>query len=140
MSFQRLQQGDEYPATVLATNSTGAASNPDAAPTVDFYNSAGSNILSGQSMAPIDLSNATGLFQRRVRLGQPFPAGSYSAVYSWSIGAFTGRTSEMFEVLAGGNEDGSVVSMHFFNRPHASFVVYQTDAGKLRSGRNPRAE
>lgn len=133
----RWQLGEHVPMQVQCRNSTGAPVAPTAAPTLSVYDSSGTRIVNEKTIPVLDRFGTTGLFGIWLYLTSAFAAGQYAAVYSWTSGVFTGRFVEQFEVVAGGNADGAVISMYYYQRPHARFVVQQLDSGRLVKNRNP---
>jgi hypothetical protein len=130
------QLGDFVNLAVLTTDSAGLPAAPDAAPKVDIYDSS-SVVVAGQGVPAIDRTIVTGLFGLRLPLDGKFSPGQYTAVYRWTVGAFSGQETDTFEVLPGGHPDGAVVAAFYLDKPHARFIVQQTDAGKIVRGRNP---
>jgi hypothetical protein len=55
-------------------------------------------------------------------------------------GQAKGTASDTFDLIAGGDEGGAVVSMFAIDRPEARYVVGQLASGKLVQGRNPRLQ
>jgi hypothetical protein len=86
-----------------------------------------------------DRYGITGLFQTQIFLGPAFAPGQYTVSYSYSSGggSFSGMADDNFEVLPGGDTDGTTEAMYFYHRPQADFVVQQLSSGKLKKRRNP---
>jgi hypothetical protein len=133
----RYQLGEEVPLKLLCVNGAGAPVAPDAAPTVDIWRGA-TKVLAGAMLPTLDRAAATGLFRLGVFLGGAFSEGRHTAVFRYRAGSYYGQAVEDFEVVPGGSRDGAVVAVHWYERPHAGFVVQQLDSGKLTRGRNPR--
>jgi hypothetical protein len=72
-------------------------------------------------------------------LGSSFPAGRYRVSYHWTVGGYAGEAEDNFEVAAGGDPAGAVISLCWYERPHANFLIMQLDpaSGRLLFGRNP---
>jgi hypothetical protein len=133
----RYQLGEEIPLSVLCVDADGAPANPSVAPHMDIYRGA-TQVLAGKLLPQLDPGGATGLFGLRLFLGADFSEGRHTVVYRYLTGSYLGQQTEEFEVVAGGHRDGAVLAMHWYERPHARFVVQQLDSGKLVKGRNPR--
>lgn len=132
----RLQLGDEVTLTCLCVNGSGVPSAPDAAPKIDVYAGA-VKVVSGKAIPALDRYGTTGLFAFNLLLGTQFATGRYSVTYRYTNGAFADLQADVFDIIAGGQPDGDIISMHWLPLPHANFLVYQTDSGKLRKVRNP---
>jgi hypothetical protein len=132
----RFVLGEEVPLGVLCFDGSGTPSAPDAAPMVDVYSGA-AKVLSGQPLPALDKFGTTGLFAWPLLLDARFAPGKYTAVYRYLVGGTAGGDEDTFDVLAGGNADGQVLSMFWYPRPQANFIVYQTSDGSIRKGRNP---
>ena len=132
----RFQLGEHVPLAVLCRNSSGQPAAPDAAPQVDVYSDT-THPTTGKAIPAQDKSLVTGLFTYRLFLGSGFVVGRYTVTYHWVIGANHGMQVDDFEIVGGGHEDGEVISMYFYDRPHADFIVQQLSSGKVVRGRNP---
>ncbi len=138
MSYRgRFQLGTEVTLAVLTVNGSNLPSFPDAAPVVEVWSSTGL-VLAGRAMPVVDRYGTTGLFQLSTFLDARFSAGRYTAVYRYEVGSYEGLVEEVFEIVAGGDPAGAVIAMHYYDRPHAKFVVMQLDGGSLLARRNPR--
>lgn len=108
---------------------------PNNPPVIDIRGSGG---LIRQVQAPgLDRYQVTGLFSYPLRLDASFPAGSYSATYFFVAGSFNGLEEDTFEVVAGGNSDGAIVTHHYWARPEATYLVQQTESESILLKRNP---
>lgn len=132
----RFQQGQEVPLSLLVLNSSGTPAAPDAAPTIRVYNQSGTAVYT-DSVPVLDRFGQTGLFGFNLFLDERFPTGIYAAVYQWAVSSSNRADYDRFEVLAGGSRQGSIVSMEYYHRPQADFVVQSTFAGTVLKGRNP---
>lgn len=137
MYLGRYFQGQQVPLTLSATDQNGTPGLPGAAPTARVRGDAG--VLQVLALPILDRYGATGLFQTLLTLGSSFPAGRYRVSYHWTQGGFTGTTEDVFEVAPGGDAAGAIISMAWYERPHANFLILQTDpsSGQLLFGRNP---
>ncbi len=132
----RFQLGDIVPLFLLARTAGGTPSPVAAPPTVEVWSSAGDKVVS-KEMPIIDRYTYDGTFLLPVALGAGFVAGVYTVVYHFTIGSYYGIETANFEVMPGGHTDGTVVSMYFYERPQARFIVQQLDSGLMIQGRNP---
>jgi hypothetical protein len=133
----RQQLGTEITLTVLCVDGNGAPVAPTNAPMMEVYDSAG-NQITGKRIPPLEQAVVTGLFQYNLFLGALFSAGTYTVVYRWVSGGNHYGEMDTFEIIPGGHADGSVISLYFYERPGARFLVQQLDSGKLVQGKNPR--
>lgn len=133
----RYQLGVEVPLSVRTTNSAGSAALPAACPSIDVYSDS-AKVVSGKQIPISDRYGVTALFRHGLFLSQLYTAGRYEVAYRWVIGSYEGGQVDTFEVLAGGDGDGSVISMYHLRKPQASWIVQQRDSGKIMKGRNPR--
>jgi hypothetical protein len=134
------QLGAEVPVGVQCTDASGEPAAPDAAPTITIYSAAGAKIVENKKIPPKDRADSLGFFEHFVRLGSDFTVGAYSVLYKWATGggAFSGCAVDYFEVIPGGSSDGTVLGLHYYDAGHAQFLVQQTDAGIIKTGKNPR--
>lgn len=127
--------GDSIPLSVQGLNTTPVATLPDSAPTARIYS--GSTLKESVSLPICDRYKLTGYFQKRHRLSSAYSAGTYSIVYDVVISSTTYRKAEWFTVVAGGDADGSVIAAAAVERPEANIILYETESGCLKAGRNP---
>lgn len=132
----RYSLGQEIPLGVLTVNADGTPTLPTTAPHMDIFSSS-AKVLEGKLIPIIDRGGQTGYFQYPLFLGPLFAAGRYSVIYRYLVGSYLGQVEDVFEVLAG-DDEGAVIAMYWYERPHAAFVVQQLDSGLLVRGRNPR--
>ncbi len=78
------------------------------------------------------------LFGQRLLLTAEFAPGRYEIYYRYRASTYSNVVTDVFEIAAGGDTAGSVVSMVGYKRPHATYVVHQLDSGRIRKGKNPR--
>lgn len=64
--------------------------------------------------------------------------GTYTVTitFATTIGG-SATVDQTFDVVAGGDSGGQVISLYSYDRPEASFVLAQLSSGKLVQGRNP---
>lgn len=131
----RFHVGQSIPLGLASMNTTRVPTAPDEAPLAKIYNA------SGTLQETIDLplaSAAKFYFQKRSRLGSGYSAGRHFVIYQWLIGGVTYQVADTFDVLSGGDADGGVIAMDVSNLPTGRHVVFETETGTLKSGRNPR--
>lgn len=112
---------------------------PTAAPTIEVY-SGTARVITPRSIPPLDrygLTVPASLWQYRLLLDGRFDVGGYSVVYRWAVGSYNGVEIDTFEIMPGGHEDGAAIASYFYRRPNASYIVQQTDAGRIIKGKNP---
>jgi hypothetical protein len=135
----RYRLGEYVPlsVTTLAT-SAGSATAPTSAPTVTVHRTL-STIVNAKRLPPTRPA-ATGQFSADLFLGSDYAVGTHSANYAWTAGAYNGTAQDTFEVVQGGSVQGPVIAASWMPLPHANYVLYKTDDGTLRKGRNPTVE
>lgn len=140
MYLGRYQLGEDMPLPLTTVDASNLPTAPDNAPVAQIFNSSGTQVMSGRMpvMDRYGTSTACTFFMLPVYLSGDYSAGLYSYVLTWNIAAAPFVETGTFEVVAGGDSNGTVIAMTFFHKPQADFVVYQTDAGKLRRGRGPK--
>lgn len=130
MNGGRFFSGAFVPIAALAKE---AAILPTSAPTIRIYN--GSTLIATASMPVADRTN--GLFVLEVQLSATYATGHYAAHVSYVLAGSPRVAIFYFECLGGGGEAGAVVSMAFYDRPHARFLVQRLDSNVRRLVRNP---
>lgn len=135
----RFRQGDTVPLFCACKNATGGLAMPNDSPTVKIWDPL-AGLVSSFQIPVVDRYDQVGLFLGQLRLGIPYAnVGLWSATYTYLMPDGTnGIQQDTFEIMEGGNPDGNVVSMYWYERPWADFVVQQLDSGKLVAGRNPK--
>ena len=108
---------------------------PDSSPVIDVY--APGHVISAKKIPVMDRSGVKGYFQYGLFLDQKYTVGQCLVTYRWTTGAYQGYCEDTFMILPGGHPDGSVISLSWYHRPHANFLVAQLTSGKLVKGRNP---
>lgn len=136
MHFGRFTLGQFAPLTCVCTNGSGTPAAPTYAPTVKVYDSTGTRVLSAL-MPPLDRYGATGAFSYELRLGSSYAVGSYMVSMSWVISGTTYSAAGNFEVVAGGDADGAVVSMVELRKPHGNWLVQRLDSDQRVLARGP---
>lgn len=135
----RYQLGQEIVLGFQARNGSDVPAVPSAVPVFSVY-SQSATLIDGKEIPVLDRYGRTGLFQFRLRLSSIFTAGNalYTVSYKATMPDSHIYTAEdYFQVIAGGNADGVILSMAYYTRPHADFVVHFLDSGKIQARRNP---
>lgn len=133
----RYQLGQLVPLSLVTRSADRAPAVPDTAPIAKVYNSGGT-LVATKKMPVVDRDAQTGLFQYPLFLGPEYATGEYMVDIGYLISASAFAETFTFEVVAGGDSDGEVIAMYFYERPHAEHIVYQVSSGRLKQGRNPR--
>ena len=138
MHFGRHRQGEHVTLFCVTRNAAGTATVPTNAPQAVIFNTAGTKIT--QFRVPVtDKAGQTGVFTHALRLNSDYgTVGVYSVIFYYNILTFAGVDLNTFEIVAGGNADGSVIGLYYYDRPHGKFIVRQLDSGTVTQGRNPR--
>ncbi len=121
--------------SVLCRDGVGDPLPPDEAPLASIYGDAGH--ITTFRIPPCERAIIPGYFQYGLFLGPSYSVGVYSVVYSWHFTTDYYGEVDTFTVIPSGNHDGSVISMHYYERPGARFLVQQLDSGKLIVAKNP---
>jgi hypothetical protein len=145
----RFQLGDFVGLIVQCKDQNGVPTMPDNVPISRFFDPNGTFI--GITHLPTLERFATpGLFQLTLPISSIFSTqGNWRVISTYSIGSFTGIDENTFEVVPGGEARGNVISMYYYRRPDADYIVFQTDngdgivdsisaGGLILAGRSPR--
>lgn len=133
----RYQLGQHLPLLVLCRNGNDTPTVPSDVPRATIWSPGNTRILA-KDVPVLDRFGQTGLFGGVVFLNNDYSThGTYTIEYRYLAGGHYGIDTDQFEIMAGGHKDGSVIAMHYFDRPHAKFIVQQLDSGRLVQGRNP---
>lgn len=133
----RAQLGQTVSLLLLCRSAVGTASLPDSPPVMKIYGPSGGAVRN-KEMPILERYAQSGLFHYPLFLNADFSPGQYHVLYYFRVGADYGIEEDHFEVVAGGNQDGEITAMHFYQRPHADFIVQGLESGKIVHGRNPR--
>lgn len=139
MNIGRYQLGTTVSIRLQCLDSDGSPAMPDAVPVIKIWNSSG-NLVINAEMPIEDKRIQLGLFRSQIFLDGNFSAGNYSGNTFYVNGSLSVLTPFWFDVIAGGNQAGQALAMAFYHRPHADFIVYQTESGQIRFGANPRVQ
>lgn len=133
----RFRLGEWVPIIVRTSNDSLTPTKADATPVAVVYDSSGSPVANFK--VPIaDQSYVTGLFKERIFLDSNFSTGYHSVIIHFAVGSVQKVQVVEFEIVAGGDSDGSGISLYHFRYPSRDYVLVQTDGGWLRKLRNPR--
>ena len=128
---------------VPSVNTSNAPTMPTSAPIAKLFTAAGAQVGSDVKL-PVhdklghDAAGANGaFFLKRHLLNSSYSAGRHLVLYQWTISGVTYHESDSFDILAGGDADGTVIGLYALQRPEAMNVLYQTESGELKTGRNP---
>ena len=136
MWLGRYQLGQTVPLRLQCRNAASVAFLPSQPPLAKVFGASG--LVRSKAMPILDRYVITGLFQLPLYLDGQFAPGLYESVYHFTDGSYYGIEVDNFEVVGGGNAAGAIVSMHWYERPHAAFVVAELETGNIFAGRNPR--
>ena len=135
--MNRFQLGDEVPIQIQCRDADGTADDPDAAPALGIYSSA-SALVESLKIPPKDANGAPGLFEHFIRLDSTYVAGTYSWRADWLSGGAAQVASGVFHVVAGGDDDGTVISAEFIDKGGSRHLWQHLAGNAYRFGHNPR--
>lgn len=131
----RFKQGTEVPISVRTVDGSGVAVVPAFVPFAEILGAGGK--IDTFELPVKDKAVTTGLFQFGLFLDSNYPVGQYSVIYRYRANSLDRLLEDAFEVIEGGNVAGSVNSTFWWDRPEASYIVFERDDGKIEQGRNP---
>lgn len=137
----RYQQGVELPLSLQCVDASDSPDDPQDVPVATIWlDGSTPALVETVELAAAERGVVTGFFRRPHFLGNSYSsAGRYLVVYKWLDSDGTGHAKEAsFTLLPGGSDDGAVIAATPVERPDARYLLYQTDAGSLVRGRNPR--
>lgn len=137
MYIGRWQLGTYVPLTVLTQAANGAAILPDDQVNLVLFDTATYTRQGPYRLPVVDSVNRPGVFTYGLFLTSDFSPGRYIVEFRWNVAGYIGLKADIFDVVEGGNSDGSIVSIDFWNRPEADYVIAILDGGKIIQGRNP---
>lgn len=97
-------------------------------------------IVMSKPIPLLDKSIQIGLFAYHILLDDTFSVGAYTVDLFYTVGAKNRIESHNFSILPGGHPDGCALGMTWYHRPHADFIVYQVETGRILKGKNPRVQ
>jgi len=110
---------------------------PPHAPRATIYNDAGAKV-SSFLIPPIDKGAITGMFLGNLRLDSSYPVGHYRVAVNFVANSVKQLRVMHFEVVDGGHVDGAVISMTWYPRPQAHFLIEKLDSQQRLILKNPR--
>jgi hypothetical protein len=136
MPNERYMLGRRVPVRVQCVDANGVPTNPDDAPTVKFFDSAGNldRTLRLEPMRPA----GSAVFGVDAFLGPDFAAGFYAWLATWAISASARAANGVFEVIPGGHEKGGYQRLEPFYPPQADYLVGETESGAIEFLKNPQ--
>lgn len=136
MSAGRFQLGEDVWLRVQCRDSNRQPAWPTEAPTLVVFSASG--LILSRQIPTVDYQGQKGLFGYRLFLNSIFAAGYYRCLFRYRVGSFQAMEEDSFEVLAGGDPDGSVIALFDYEQPSGDFLLQQRDGGRLFAGANPR--
>lgn len=133
MDLGRYQQGQTASLLLLTRDADGNPALPDAAPQAKVLGPAATVVRE----LTMPIWEELGVFHFPLFLNQLFVAGWHQILYYYRVGSYHGREEDGLTVVPGGSTKGSVISMYFFRRPHADYVLQQRESGVVTAGKNP---
>jgi hypothetical protein len=131
----RYQVGQDVPLQVQCVDNNGDAAEPAVAPVARLYRD-GAFVRAVEVPAETD-PDVTGRFRGRYTLGDGDAPGHYGIVYLYGTLGLQRGDCDQFEVVAGGDPSGPVLSAYSLQRPEGDYVLAHLSAGRLASGQTP---
>ena len=123
----RFRWGDEVDFTVTPTGP------PPALPTATITDASSVTVASFSMWVLPGLASFAG----SVFLSSAWALGTFTVTCQFSVSGSPVTQVFTFDVVAGGDSGGDVISMYFYDRPEAGYVIAQLSGGLLAQGRNP---
>jgi hypothetical protein len=133
MYLGRYQLGQEVKIGLPTVDGSGNPVQPDSAPTAVITHP--DAIV--DPAVKLAMDGGPTAFALGIDLGYATILGTYTVSYSYQAGVFAGSGGDTFDVIAGGDPGGRIISMTAYDRPEASYVVAQISSGRIVQGRNP---
>lgn len=137
MNLGRYTLGESVSLAIQTTNSSETPTLPTDAPVAAVYNSSGT-VVQSISLPVREQSVATALFLYDLRLNNLYSAGRYDILVSYTVSSVKKCRQLEFEVLGGGDANGSGISMEFFSVLPRNYLLIQADGGRVLRKTNPR--
>ncbi len=142
----RKQLGEHILLQCTTVTGAGVPTAPDDAPRITILKPDGTTLLENKRIPAVNKNRYTGEFHYNLFVGanphvptdEEFETGKYHVVFEWEISSTAGASVSTFDVVAGGNASGQVVSMYWYERPSGGYMVMQLDSGTIIAGRNPK--
>lgn len=136
MWLARTQLGTILDVYLQTLNASGVGTMPDEVPLMKVW--LGATLKLSAEMPVFDKTVTIGLFRYQLFLGTGYSVGQYTIGLHYSIAGSSFNESRTFDVIAGGDQHGQVLSMAWLHKPQVDFAVYQTESGEVLAGKNPR--
>ena len=130
----RMSLGERVPIALQVVNASGVPTDPDDAPLVEIYDSTGT-LQSSHRLEPL---GKTGLFGYSVFLGVGHEIGWHCYRITWAVSSSNRARLGVFHTTQGGQVKGPVVALTSYDRPHASYLVSETEEGYIEFYKNPQ--
>jgi hypothetical protein len=123
----RFRRGDYVPAFFML------AGHPDSPPIVTVRDSGGNTV------ATFAIPIVAGLeFGLPLLVGIEYPLGTLDMRVAYTVAGVPSAQYVDFDVVPGGDEGGSVISLFGYSFPRSRYILAQLASGTLVQGRNPR--
>lgn len=137
MHVGRYEIGTKVPLTLWCRDNVGTPTMPDANPLATVWSE--TDKIADFKMPVHDPYRMDGLFKHGLYLGLgAYEPGRYRVLYHYIIGGNFYMGVDEFDVVAGGSDDGTGISMFFYRQPKSDFVLIQSEGGRLLRKRNPQ--
>lgn len=127
-SLGRFQRGDrvvvDVPTTIL----------PDSHPVCAVMASGGGSVGAFVMAFNPDIPG----FRVTLRLGPEYGLGIYNLTVTYAVAGMGYSVASAFEVVAGSDPSGPIISLYSYDRPEGRYVLAQLGGGRLTQGRNPK--
>jgi hypothetical protein len=128
------QLGDRLPLT-LWVRSSDSPTLPDNPPRAIIYS--GTKQIENFLLPVVDQPNETALFRTIVNLDGKYSTGKHLVQFIYALSSVIKSEVDSFEILPGGNVNGTGLSMDFFTVNPNRYVLVHTDIGSLVRRKNP---
>lgn len=130
------QLGNSVPLFLRTTSALHVPTEPNDCPVCVIWK--GSTEIERFELPVIERFTKTGSFFLSLFLGTDYSEGNYLAEFRYVLpDDYIGSKQSAFRIVAGGNADGSIVTMYFHARPEAKYVIQQVERGLVLPGKNP---
>jgi hypothetical protein len=136
MHLGRHALGAELCCTFQADNGSKEAVTPSSPPQATVHSAAGATVESHLVPAR-DRTRSPSLYTLRVNLDGSYSAGRYMVSFRYASGGTPRLKAATFDVVAGGDASGAVISQFHLERPHATYIVTKCDSGARKFRRGP---
>lgn len=131
-----LQHGQEVPVVLQCHDGTSPVL-PDVAPVLSLFQE-GALVL--RRRMPLDAqADEDGVFRYMLFINAAFTVSQVSGFVQWVVDGNPFSETVFFRILPGGAVDGSVISLEYVRRPQAGYLLWESDAGVILRGTNPRS-